>query len=61
MPYRAVVQFVTERPDGHERLVVVGELCADDDDAVLRDLDTTDGRVPGQLFRREDTEDAADE
>ena len=48
--YRATSQFVTERADGRERLVVIGELCADDDPAVLADLDTTDGRQPLQLF-----------
>ena len=50
MPYRAKTQFCF----GEARLVAIGEVCADNDAAVLADLDASDGRVPGQLFAKVD-------
>jgi hypothetical protein len=52
MTYQAVTQFTILRPDGKERLVVIGEMLPDTDPAVLADQDASGGRQPLQLFRK---------
>jgi hypothetical protein len=49
----ATTQFTILRADGTERLVVLGELLADDDPVVLADAGDADGsRQAFQLVRK---------
>ena len=55
MAYQAIQSFSAEFGDGRPALAVRrGEVFPDGHELVRRDLDTTGGRQPGQLFAKLD-------
>lgn len=50
--YQAVTSFSAVLENGTDLVVHTGDMFPADHELVERDADTTDGRVPGQLFKK---------